>query len=180
MKNYIVLLLIVFSLLTVSCDNKPSLQKYFVEKENDTNFKMVDLSPSLLKLDSVTLSKSEKEALDSFKKMNILIFKSEKNNQNKMVIEQKRVAEILKDTTKFKPLMRFGSNKKGISVSYVGTDDNIKEFIVFGKDETAGFGVVRIIGDKMKPEDAMSLVQLMQKSNTDWSKIAGMFAPQNK
>jgi hypothetical protein len=74
-------------------------------------------------------------------------------------------------------LLRFGSNKKGIAVSYVGTDENIKEFIIYGKDETEGFGVVRIIGDNMKPEDAMNLMQLMQKSNTDWSKIAGMFAP---
>jgi hypothetical protein len=177
MKNYIIILLGLFSLLTVSCDSKPSLQKYFVEKENDTNFKMVDLSPSLLKLDSVTLTKNEKDALDSFKKMNILIFKSDKNNQNQMVVEQKKISEILKDTTKFNPLLRFGSNKKGIAVSYVGTDENIKEFIIYGKDETEGFGVVRIIGDNMKPEDAMNLMQLMQKSNTDWSKIAGMFAP---
>jgi hypothetical protein len=177
MKNYIIILLGLFSLLTVSCDSKPSLQKYFVEKENDTNFKMVDLSPSLLKLDSVTLTKNEKDALDSFKKMNILIFKSDKNNQNQMVVEQKKISEILKDTTKFNPLLRFGSNKKGIAVSYVGTDENIKEFIIYGKDETEGFGVVRIIGDNMKPEDAMNLMQLMQKSNTDWSKITGMFAP---
>jgi hypothetical protein len=180
MKNYIVLLISVFSLLVVSCDTKPSLQKYFVEKENDANFKMVDLSPSLLKLDSVTLSKSEKEALDSFKKMNILIFKSEKNNQKEMVIEQDKLSEILKDTIKFNPLMRFGSNKKGVAVSYVGTDDNIKEFIIYGNDATAGFGVVRIIGDKMKPENVMSLMQIMQKSNTDWSKITSMFAPQGK
>ena len=60
------------ALVLFSCDSKPSLQKYFVEKTESSKFIAVDLSPNIIKTNKVNLSETEKAALESFEKMNIL------------------------------------------------------------------------------------------------------------
>ena len=68
-------LLIIVSCLFSSCNDELSLQKYFVEKTENKNFIALDLSPSILNVDSSKLSTDENEALKSFEKVNILAFK---------------------------------------------------------------------------------------------------------
>jgi hypothetical protein len=45
--------------------------------------------------------------------------------------------------------MKFASGKEGASVSFVGTDDHIEEFVFFANKEENGFAVVRILGKDM-------------------------------
>jgi hypothetical protein len=73
MRNIILLLTFVF----VSCSNEPTLQKYFVENSESTEFFAIDIAPSILKTDALTLTSEETAALDAFKKMNILAFKKD-------------------------------------------------------------------------------------------------------
>jgi hypothetical protein len=42
--------------------------------------------------------------------------------------------------------------KEGASVSFVGTDDHIEEFVFFANKEENGFAVVRILGKDMNPD----------------------------
>lgn len=65
-----------------------------------------------------------------FDKMNILAFKLNDKNKAQFEIERAKVDLILKDT-KYQQLMKFGSGKEGASVSFVGSDDHIEEFVFF-------------------------------------------------
>ena len=67
--------------LLAGCESKPTLQKYFVENTENKNFMAFDLSPTILNIKETKLSAEQKQALQSFDKMNILAFKV--NEQNK-------------------------------------------------------------------------------------------------
>ncbi|RAR47149.1 DUF4252 domain-containing protein [Flavobacterium lacus] len=160
---------IVLTLLLVSfiaCEKEPSLQKYFVEKTESTDFISIDMSTSMLNIKPEVLSLEQQEALKSFKKMNVLAFKLTEKNKTKFDGEQTKVKEILKDE-KYQELMKFGSGKEGAAVYFVGKDDAIEEFVLYGSKDENGFAVVRVLGDKMNPEDFMTLLSALQKSDID-------------
>ena len=71
----------IFSVLLMSCNSKPSLEKYFVENTENKNFVQVDVSPSILNIEKNKLSISEQSALKTFNKMNVLAFKLNDKNQ---------------------------------------------------------------------------------------------------
>ncbi len=173
MTKFIIYLAVGLSLLLVSCNNKPNLQTYFVDNQEKTSFTTFDISPSILNVDKTKLSAEEKTTIDSFEKINVLAFKIDSKNKNEYQIEKEKVRTILKDTANYHQLMKFGMGAQGVSVSYVGTDDNIKEFVVFGNKDDTGFGVVRVLGNNMKPENALSLVSILKNSNinTDQLKV---------
>jgi hypothetical protein len=154
----------------VSCNSEPTLQKYFVENTNNKDFIALDISPNILNLDKAKLTSEQNEALNSFDKMNILAFKTTDKNKAEFETERAKVKAILKDP-KYQQLMSFGSGKDGASVSYVGTDDNIKEFVVFANKKENGFAVVRVLGENMNPNNIMTLMSVLKKSNIDMEQL---------
>ncbi|UWY28418.1 DUF4252 domain-containing protein [Flavobacterium sp. TR2] len=153
-----------------SCNSEPSLQKYFVENSEKKDFIALDISPNILNVDKAKLSAEQNEALNSFDKMNILAFKANQNNQTEFEAERNKVKTILKDP-KYQELMKFGSGKEGASVSYVGSDDNIKEFVIFANRKENGFAVVRVLGEDMNPNNIMTLMSVLQNSKIDMEQL---------
>ncbi|MDR6764617.1 hypothetical protein J2Y38_004851 [Flavobacterium sp. 2755] len=161
----------ILALLTfVSCNSEPSLQKYFVENTDKKDFIALDVSSSILNLESTKLSAEQKEAINSFDKMNILAFKANDKNQVQFEAERNKVKAILKDP-KYQELMKVGSGKDGASISYVGSDDNIKEFIVFANRKENGFAVVRVLGNNMNPNNIMTLMSVLKESKIDMEQL---------
>lgn len=159
------------ALLTLgSCNSEPTLQKYFVENTENKDFIALDISPNILNLEKTKLSAEQTEAVNSFDKINILAFKADKNNQVQFETERNKVKTILKDP-KYQELMKFGSGKDGASVSYVGSDDNIKEFVIFANRKENGFAVVRVLGENMNPNNIMTLMSVLQKSKIDMEQL---------
>jgi len=163
MKKIVLTLLLVGF---IACEKEPSLQKYFVEKTESTDFISIDMSTSMLNIKPEVLSLEQQEALKSFKKMNVLAFKLTEKNKTKFDGERSKVKEILKDE-KYQELMKLGSGKEGAAVYFVGKDDAIEEFVLYGSKDENGFAVVRVLGDKMNPEDFMTLLSALQKSDID-------------
>ncbi|MCA1918111.1 MAG: DUF4252 domain-containing protein [Flavobacterium piscis] len=157
-------------LTLVSCNSDPSLQKYFVENTDNKNFIALDVSPSILNVEKTKLSAEQTEALKSFDKMNILAFKANATNQVQFEAERSKVKAILKDP-KYQQLMSFGSGKDGASISYVGSDDNIKEFVVFANRKENGFAVVRVLGENMNPNNIMTLMSVLKESKIDMEQL---------
>lgn len=157
-------------LTLVSCNSDPSLQKYFVENTDNKNFIALDVSPSILNVEKTKLSAEQTEALKSFDKMNILAFKANAANQVQFEAERSKVKAILKDP-KYQQLMSFGSGKDGASISYVGSDDNIKEFVVFANRKENGFAVVRVLGENMNPNNIMTLMSVLKESKIDMEQL---------
>ena len=166
----IIKLSVMLSLFLMSCTSEPSLQKYFVEKSENKNFISFDVSSSILNVDQTKLSEEQKAALKSFEKMNVLAFKLNDKNQTDFSTERQEVNLILKNE-KYQQLMKFGSGKEGASISYVGEDNHINEFILYGNKKDAGFAVVRILGKDMNPNNIMTLISIMKDSKMNLDQL---------
>lgn len=158
------------SLLLLGCTAEPSLQKYFVEQSDNKDFLAVDVSPTILNVDEQKLTGEQKEALKSFDKMNILAFKLNEQNKNNFASESAKVKAILKDE-KYQRLMKFGKGKDGGSVSFVGDENHIEEFVIFGSQQESGFAVVRILGKDMNPTGIMTLMSVLKESDINMEQL---------
>lgn len=170
----ITFLAIALCLLFFSCNSEPSLQQYFVDNQEKPGFVVVDVSPSILNLDKTKLTADQSKALSSFEKMNILAYQINDKNKSEFDVERKKINEILKDTTNYQQLMKFGSGKDGASISFIGDEDHIDEFILFGTKSDNGFAVVRIIGKDMNPADAMTFLSALKESNIDMKQLESL------
>jgi hypothetical protein len=168
--KYIYILVIIGIFLLSSCNNEPSLQKYFVENTENKNFNALDLSPSMLNVDSSKLSTDENEALNSFEKVNILAFKLNDSNKAEFEIERTKLNKILKEE-KYQQLMKFGSGKDGASVSFVGETEHIDEFVFYANKKENGFAVVRVMGKDMNPTVILTLMSVLKNANVDLEQL---------
>ncbi|RZJ30176.1 MAG: DUF4252 domain-containing protein [Flavobacterium sp.] len=167
--------------ILLSCNSEPSLQKYFVEKTEDKNFIQLDLSPSLLNINKAKLTPDEDKALASFDKMNILAFKNDGKNQAAYEAEKTKISTILKDE-KYQQLMKFGQGKDGGSLSFVGDENHIDEFILFANRKENGFAVVRILGKDMSPTSVFTMMSMLKSANIDQAQLkplTDIIKPQN-
>ena len=161
---------IVMSLFLFSCNSEPTLQKYFVENTENKNFIALDVSPDILKIDETKLSMEQTTALKSFDKMNILAFKLDDKNKAEFETERAKVDLILMDK-KYQQLMKFSSGKESASVSYLGTDDHIEEFVLYANRKENGFAIVRILGKDVNPTNIMTMVSVLKQSNVDLEQL---------
>jgi hypothetical protein len=161
---------LIASLFLTGCNSGPSLQKYFVEKTENKNFIALDVSPTILNIDKSKLTVEQAQALSSFDKMNVLAFKLDKSNAAEYEVEKTKVQEILKDK-KYQQLMKFGSGKDGASVSFVGDEAHIDEFVLFANRKENGFAVIRILGKDMSPSGIMTMMSVLKSSNIDLEQL---------
>jgi len=161
---------LIISLFLISCNSEPTLQKYFVENTENKNFVALDVSPDILNVDKTKLSVAQIDALKSFDKINVLAFKLNDTNKAEFETERAKVDLILQDK-KYQQLMKFGSGKEGASVSFVGTDEHIEEFVFYANKKENGFAVVRILGKDMNPTSVMTMMSVLQQSNIDLEQL---------
>ena len=157
-------------LLLVSCSSGPSLEKYFVENTENANFIVLDISPSILKVDKAKLSVEQNEALQSFNKINILAFKINGINKAQFEIERTKIEAILKDK-KYQQLMKFGSGKEGAFISCLGSEDHIEEFVLFANKKDIGFTIVRVLGKDMNPNNFITMISVLKSANVDLEQL---------
>ena len=156
--------------LLFSCKSEPSLQKYFVENTENKNFVALDLTPKMLNINPTKLSVSQKEALASFEKINVLAFKINDKNKAQFEVERAKVNSILKDE-KYQQLMKFGSGKEGAQISFVGTDEHIEEFVIYGNKKENGFVVARVLGKDMNPTYIMEMMTILKNGNINLDQL---------
>lgn len=152
--------------LLVSCNQEPTLQKYFVEQGSKPGFMTLDIAPNIIQTDSIPLTAEEKEALNSLHKFNILAFTANEKNQAQLKQEQDKVNTLLKDE-KYDELMHIGSGEQGASIHTIGEGDNLEEVVVYVHQKDKGLTVVRVLGDDMNPNNIMTLIGLLQKAPID-------------
>lgn len=168
--KYITVMVILVATL-FSCDQNPSLQTYFVDNQEKPNFLSIDLPITMLKIDENKLSAEQKDAYHSVKKLNMLAYKSDNLHQADYKAELSKVKSIL-DDKKYEELMRGGNSTDGkFTIKYLGDDDDIDEFILFGSANDKGFAVIRILGNDMDPNKLMSLSSVFESGNVDSSQV---------
>jgi phage pi2 protein 07 len=158
--KYVTLILIA-TVLLVSCDSYPSLQKYYVDSKEDINFIAIDIPASILKLKNEDVSDDVREALNSIKKVNFLGFQLKDENAEKYTAEKLKIKAILANP-KYQELIQFGNGGKSLVIKFLGESDAIDEIILYGYDKELGLALVRVLGDKMNPTQMMTLVKEIQ------------------
>ena len=172
-----ILSICIVALLLFSCNNKPSLQKYYVENQENQNFMVVDIPTSILNIKVDSLSEKQQKAYKSIEKLNFLGFKKTEDNITIYQTEKEKVAQILNNDT-YKTLIKYGGKSQGAVVKYLGNEDAIDEVVIFGADNTQGFGIVRVIGNDMNPSQVLDLIEVVKKSKTNkdtFKEIANFF-----
>lgn len=148
----------IIMLLFASCASSPSLQKYYIDNQDDKNFVSIDLPASLVSLKD-NASPDAQQTLESIKKLNVLAFVKDSNNEAEYALENTKVKTIIKDN-KYVELMRVKDKGRNIVIKYEGNDDDntIDELIVYANDKSQGFALVRVLGDKMEPSKILKMV----------------------
>jgi len=164
MKRLLTLAIAIIAL--TSCNSEPSLQKYFVESQEKKDFLSLDIGSSILQVKEESLTPDQRAALKTFERVNVLAFTRNDSNASEYKAESEKVKQMLK-TDKYQELMHFGSGKDGGSISYVGADDDIEEFVIFANRKDNGFAVIRVLGDGMSPNAIMQMLPVLQSSKLD-------------
>jgi len=167
------ILIVLAALALIGCDNGPTLQKYLVDKQDDDKFLKVDVAASLLKNENNSFTQEEKDILATIKKINMVAYPIADGNTTEYEAEKQKAVDILSQE-KYKTLMKFGSNSKGATLKYTGEEDAIDEIIVFASDNEKGFAVFRLLGDKMRPEKMIKLMNSIDRGDLDVSKLSGI------
>ncbi|HZW62754.1 MAG TPA: DUF4252 domain-containing protein [Flavobacteriaceae bacterium] len=158
------------STLFYACESEQTLQAYYVDNQETSNFMSVDIPPSIVGIDESTLTETQKKAFKSVKRLNFLGYKVTDSASTEMNTELAKIKTILK-AEKYNDLIEFNDKSAKILVKYIGDDNSADEFVILGSNAEVGFGVVRVLGNNMKPEEMISLVDAMKNAKFDESKL---------
>ncbi|TLP79130.1 DUF4252 domain-containing protein [Maribacter sp. ACAM166] len=166
MKNiyWIIVLIMVFTIS--SCSSEPSLQQYYISSAENPNFMSFDLPSSLLNIEKVDLSETQKKAASSLKKLNILAFQKSNDNTADYEVQKVAIRSILKSSD-FSELMKMNTQFGKATIQLKGDDDTIDEIVIYGDNDEKGLILIRVLGDDMNPASFVQLMQAMEKSDFD-------------
>lgn len=161
-----IIFLFILLLFTFSCHVRGGdLQEYYVESAGKPGVISFDIATSIFDVSKSGLSKDEKEIYNSIKKLNVVMVPA---NRPAYEQEKDKVTAILKNGD-FEELMSINDKSMSGKLYYIGNDDTIDEVVLFGRSSESGFAVIRILGDKIKMENAGKLMKILQKSDFDGS-----------
>ena len=164
MKTLTKLALALSVVLFVSCDKGQTLQEYYVDNQDNPNFMSVDLPMSILGMTKDQMSDEDRATMESIKKVNLLAYPKKDDTETDYEAEKEKLNKILADD-KFQVLMKFNQNGMNAKVMYLGEENAIDEVILFGESYERGFGVARILGNNMRPENIIKLMKGMEDNN---------------
>ena len=168
-KYFMAVILAVVAL--TSCSDK-SLQKYLVEKQDDDKFVKMDLAASLLEGKNSNFTQEEKDILKTIKKVNVVAYPIKDGDTADYKKERNELRNIL-DQEQYKELTRIKSNAWSATLKYTGEEDAIDEVIVFASDNDRGFAVFRLLGENMRPDQIIKLMESAERGDMDLSKLSG-------
>ncbi|WP_196892527.1 DUF4252 domain-containing protein [Aureivirga marina] len=172
--NFIWIFVLAFTI--ISCDSKPSLQKFFVENQNNENFIVLDVPSSTLINLSDDMTPEDKKTIESFRKINVLALQNENNKNEELYDSSKsKLNTIFKDENKYKPLIKSNSKFGSFDVYFQGKDDAIDEVIVYGYDKEKGLLVARVIGNDMNIGKITQIVNKIKPNEDGMKSLTGLF-----
>ncbi len=171
---YYLLWISLFVVTLLSCSKERSLQRYFVDKQEDNNFVKFDLPASMIQQDNDFLNLEQKEVLASVRKLNIVAFPIKDGDSLKTeYTAEKEIFKSIIDQEKYQTLIKFGSPTQGATLTYVGEYDAIDELIIFASDDDKGFVIFRLTGDKMDPEKMINVMKSVERGDLDLAEFNG-------
>ena len=162
--------------LMASCAKDQSIQKYYVESQEKSDFIAVDVPASIIQLGEEA-SEETKATMATIKKLNVLAFQVNDENRTEFEKEITRVKKILK-ADRYNELMRMKHEGINVMIKYQGDDEAVDEFILFAADDSKGFALARVLGDKMEPAKIMKMmddIKDIDAEGTALTQLEGIF-----
>jgi hypothetical protein len=161
MKKLICLLSCIF--IVGACNDKKSLQEYFVEKENSAQFISASLPTGTLFQNLDSLSAEQNNSLKKIEKINLLALS--KNKDSVLLQKERRDLKLILNQPDYEPLISFSSGNREAKLLYVGTENEIDELIFFGFDSELGLLLLRMRGNDVNASDIYQISQSAQSLN---------------
>ena len=156
------LLIFAVVLVFVGCSKTQSIQEYYVANSEDPNFLVIDIPTSILGINNEVLNEEEQAALDSFQKLNVLMFRTTAANADQFPEELKAIRQII-DGEQFDPLMTLSDRQFSGKLLLEGSVELPDEIVFFGSASDEGFLLARLIGSKMQVEKAVVLAKALER-----------------
>ena len=173
MKRIVFSLIIASLLALTGCSSELSLQRYFVDHQEEPNFISQDVPVSMVEIDKTNFTDAQLEAYKSIRRLNFLGFKVDDSNLERYEAEVAKVKAILQQG-KYEDLMEFSDKGRRILIKFIGDEEEADEVIVFGNAKDMGFAVVRILGSGMSPEKIITLADALKQTSVDESQLEDM------
>ena len=170
-KGIAAILLVGFSL--VSCNGEQSLQEYYVDNQENSDFILVDVPTSLISDDSEVLDAEQKKILKTLRKINIMAYPLKERTKVNFEAEKLKVNTILASDD-YEELMKVNSDQGSLKLYFRGEEDAIDEVIVFASEDSKGFMLARLLGNDMNISDMMKLAEAVGKGDVDVSQFEGV------
>lgn len=156
-----------------SCNEGQSLQEYYVQNQENSDFILIDIPTSLLGKNANLLTDDQQKIFKTVRKVNMMAYSTKNGNTAKMLAEKDKVKDIL-ETDDYEELMKANSDMGSMRLYFKGKEDAIDEVIFFGADESKGFMLARLLGDDMNIGDMVKLAQSIEKSDLDVSQFESL------
>lgn len=159
-----------------SCSSEPSLQKYYVAHQEDDRFMTMDISTNMIFQQLPGISEEARATIQTIKKINVLALPIDDDNVKQYKKEREKVKSIL-DKEDYHLLMKFNFSKGHLELRYLGKPDAIKEVVVLTYSDDKGFAVARLLGDDMRPDAFIEMIQASKKGDLEFNEevLEGLF-----
>lgn len=166
MKKAIGCLMFLGLLFVVSCQSDPSLQKYLVDHQDSEGFIQMDLSGNMIYGNLKNVSEEDKENIKAFRKLNMLVLPINGENKQQYEKELGEVQHIL-NSVEYRLLAGFHKSDISFKLYYLGSEEAIKEVVVFTFSDEKGFAILRILTKDLNPEKFYSTLKSLQRGDFD-------------
>lgn len=156
-----------------SCSNKQSLQEYYVDNQENSDFVLVDVPASLLSGDLGLLNEEQRAVFKTIRKVNIMAYPVKESTAIGFASEKTKLIAILAGDD-YEELMSANSDQGNMRLYFKGEEEAIDEVIFFVSEDTKGFVLARLLGDDMNISDMMKLAQSLEAANIDVSQFEGV------
>jgi hypothetical protein len=149
--------------ILTSCGGGQDLQKYFVEKAEDSSFYAIDIPVTALLAATSEEKNNEDLGIESF---NVLVFRNSPQRMSKYEQELNSVKALIAHPD-FNELLKFNSPEGSGQIKYLGTAEAATEIILLGYHSDKGFMLVRLAGKSLDPSRLMPVLQSIQHGGMD-------------
>jgi pentatricopeptide repeat protein len=105
--------------------------------------------------------------------MNVVADQIKDGNDAEYQAEKQKVQNILGDK-KYQLLSKMKMEGTNITLKYIGDEDAIDEVIVLASNEERGFALIRLLGNNMRPEKMMQLLNSMEQGDVNLDQLTGI------
>jgi hypothetical protein len=163
MKRFTLLVLAVVTLVT-SCQPAMTLQRYFLESQENTDFTLIEIPASLLGGSLEDLTPEQMATFTSLRKVSVLMYRNAEKKE--FITSQQSLINSFLKSDGFEALV--AARTKGeaqASILIRGEVDQIDEAVFFGFAEGEGFVLARILGEQMNPAAFLQLANSLKESD---------------